>query len=134
MALTVGMLVLQLLVKGAPSASAHESVPYTGGPVATCDDTELPRSSSHHYLPRDRYRAEEYVPDGTVRGAVCPWQVQAGDPGVAPTAGAGEGPRTASRDGRPTPPRHTPGLPLLRAPEGRSSSPASSAHPPARLP
>ncbi|MFC9675160.1 hypothetical protein [Streptomyces sp. NPDC056949] len=90
MALTVGMLVLQLLVKGAHSASAHPPVTHAGGPVAACDDTELPRSASHHYLPRDRYRAEEYVPDGTVRGAVCPWQVQAGDPGVAPTTGAGE--------------------------------------------
>ncbi|MFE6150315.1 hypothetical protein [Streptomyces sp. NPDC057889] len=90
MALTVGMLVLQLLVKGAPSASAHGPVTHTGGPVATCDHTELPRSSSHHYLPRDRYRAEEYVPDASVHGAACPWQVQAGDPGVAPTAGADE--------------------------------------------
>ncbi|MFE2736845.1 hypothetical protein [Streptomyces sp. NPDC059349] len=90
MALTVGMFVLQLLVKGAPSASAHGPVTHTGGPVATCDHTELPRSSSHHYLPRDRYRAEEYVPDASARGAACPWQVQAGDPGVAPTAGADE--------------------------------------------
>ncbi|MFE4677663.1 hypothetical protein [Streptomyces sp. NPDC056721] len=90
MALTVGMLVLQLLVKGGPSASAHGPVTHTGGPVATCDHTELPRSSSHHYLPRDRYRAEEYVPDASVRGAACPWQVQAGDPAVAPTAGADE--------------------------------------------
>ncbi|MFG2517501.1 hypothetical protein [Streptomyces sp. NPDC048527] len=83
MALTVGMLVLQLLVRSAPSVSAHDSVAHTGGPVAACDDTELPRSSTHHYLPRDRHRAEEYVPDGTVRGAACPWQVQAGDPGIA---------------------------------------------------
>ncbi|MFD3563200.1 hypothetical protein ACFWVU_26580 [Streptomyces sp. NPDC058686] len=83
MALAVGLLSLQLLVQGAPSASAHEPVTRTGAPVAACDDTELPRISAHHYLPRDRHRAEGYGPDGTVRGAACPWQVLAGDPGIA---------------------------------------------------
>jgi len=89
LALTVALLVLQLLVTCAPSASAHEPVTRTGGPVATCDDTELPKSSSHHYLPRDRHRVEEYVPDGTVRGAACPWQVHTGDPGTAQVASDG---------------------------------------------
>lgn len=104
MALTVGMLVLQLLVKGAHSASAHAPVTHMRRPGRRlrrhrAAPERVPPLPAARPVPRGGVRARRHRARGRVPVA---------GPGRGPGCRADgrrrmRGPRTASRDGRPTP-------------------------------